>query len=73
MALDQFGEVYLNRIDEEGRTNLRSSIGAICSFISLVIVAMYGVQKALVLFNRKDVNMTVSNLPDYFDEQEMMG
>ena len=52
---------------------MRSPVGALCGFLVLVIVLVYSVQKATILFRKKEIDMLVTDLPDYLEETEQMG
>ena len=62
-----FGEAHAMKLD--GRTQfVRSYAGSLCSILILLVTALYGFQKLVVLIEKKDVSVLSTTLDSFYDE-----
>ena len=58
---------------DEGKVDLPSKTGAICSILLVLIIGSYTLQKMDVLLNKRDVNITTALAENYFDSDYEFG
>ena len=72
LSIDQFGQSFTMQIGE-GKTALRSKLGAFCSFLLVIILIIYAGYKVSILEGKKNVDIIQAVKENHFDNDYVFG